>query len=229
MKKHLPRILCVIPTVPGDPFLDAFESVLAQTVKVDYVFFTFKKGSRTANMGAKMSGVMNDLLGKVKIEQFDYLLRVDADMILPPNFLQENLKDKPDYCGQSASAQIIKVSSFIKVFNGRFPWFNDDSYVLRKFIIEGYKFRKWTVRPICRRVGGSPHGAGYFVTRGLLQYQIGYTPLHSLASAVVTLKENKWGPLVILGYLWGLITRLRLDVASWTWTEQVKSIGRRFL
>lgn len=221
------KVLCVIPVLLGEEFVDALESVVKQTVKIDYVLLTFKKGPKVSKIGQKMSAVMNDALRKIRLKEFDYLLRVDTDMVLPQDFLEKNLKGNPDYVGNTAGAQIIRVSSFHKVFNGQFPLFSDDSYVIRKFKVEGYDVRaQYVVYPIFTRKGGSPHGSKYFVHRGLEQYRLGYTPIHIALSSMRLIKSGQlYGFFVALAYCFAWVFRVeKRDVFEWTRREQVKSI-----
>lgn len=44
----------------------------------------------------RVSKVLNEGLSHIRLEDFDYLLRVDGDVVLLHNFLEENLKGKPD-------------------------------------------------------------------------------------------------------------------------------------
>jgi len=55
-------------------------------------------------------------LEHVNLEDYDYLLRVDADIILPKRFIEENLKAEADYVGKAGYCMLIKVSPFLKVF-----------------------------------------------------------------------------------------------------------------
>jgi hypothetical protein len=108
------KILAVIPTLSDDP-ADTIKSLLKQTVKVSKILVAvgswklFQKlisdGMGTAEyfyvkpnfkepLGKRIAVALNYLLSQVRIEEFEYLLRVDADTILPNRFIEENLKGK---------------------------------------------------------------------------------------------------------------------------------------
>ena len=221
-KEDKVKILCVIPSLPEELSFKAIQSVLKQTIPVESVMILSKrvKGKTTAE---KVSKLLNDGLSHVRIEDFDYLLRVDGDTVIPPNFLEENLKDNPDLCGEAGYGMIIKTSTFKKVMNGKFHPESDDSYISYKFLMKGYKVTKWKVKPI-------PLGDANFkrvlkskIDRGLLMYKIGYEPFHVILSIRWSLRNI----FAIFGYFLGFLKREpKFDVSSFVWRRQIRRLLR---
>lgn len=231
-----PKILCVIPTRCQDLTFETLRSILNQTIIVDAIIIFPNSDTPGETVGQKVSWVLNTRLPYIKIEAFDYILRVDADTVLPANFIEENLKGEPDICGQSGCAMLIKTSTFLRVMNGKFHPLSDDSYTFYKFMKEGCSFQKWRVKPIVMRAGGLHHRASYFkkpkhhnvlrfYNRGKTMYRLGYEPLHVFGR----LRHSIWNAFAVFGYLIALIKHeKKFDVADFVWHKQVKKLMRLF-
>lgn len=218
------KILCVIPSLAEDLKMQTIRSILSQTYPVEMVIILPRRvEGRT--VAEKVSKVLNEGLSHIKIEDFDYILRVDGDTVLPPNFLEENLKDNPDLCGTAGYAMLIKVQSFLQAMHGRFHAKSDDSYTRYKFMKEGCTTSKYRIKPILLRKSGTKHGIMYFFNRGKSMYRLGYEPLHVFTSIRFTL----WNIFAIFGYLSSLFKReQRFDVAKFVWTKQIKNVASKF-
>ncbi|MHA1834850.1 MAG: hypothetical protein ACTSV7_12790 [Candidatus Baldrarchaeia archaeon] len=221
MKKQAPKILCVIPSLPEDLSSLTLKSVLKQSIPIEMLVVLPKK-VRGKNVSAKVSKVLNESLQHIKIEHFDYILRVDGEVVLPPNFLEEALKEKPDLYGAAGYAMLIKVGPFLKVMKGRFHPESDDSYTCYKFMQSGCKFiRRYKVRPILLRKPGRHHGVRYYINRGEIMYKVGYEPFHVL----ISFRWDLWNIFAVFGYFMALLKRERkFDVAKFVWGKQVKRL-----
>ena len=151
------KVLCVIPSVPSHLNSATVSSILQQTYPVDMILILPRK-VEGKTVAERVSKVLNEGLSHVRLEDFDYLLRVDGDVVLPHNFLEENLKGKPDLCGGARHAMLIKVSPFLKLMNGKFHPKSDDSYTVYKFMKEGCRIKKRKVQPILLRQAGLHQG-----------------------------------------------------------------------
>jgi len=217
------KILCVIPSLPSDLHFSTIQSILTQTVPVHMILILpcEVKGKTVAE---KLSKVLNEGLSHIKLEDFDYILRVDGDVILPCNFLEENLKGEPDLCTGAGYAMLIKVKTFIRIMRSKFHPENDDSYTFYKFMKTGCKVIKYRIRPVLLRKSGVHHGLKYFLNRGITMYKLGYEPFHVLASF-------RWASrnvFAVFGYFIALLRReKKFDVADYVWMKQVnKLIGK---
>ena len=113
----------------------------------------------------------------VKIEKFDYLLRVDADTILPKDFIEKNIASGNRAMGYGY-AQLIEVKSFIKCMDGKFNPEHDDGYIIEKFKFCGVSASwDYVVKPILKREMGNHHGSEWFLAQGELKYKYGWEPL----------------------------------------------------
>ena len=102
-----PKILAVIPTLADDPS-DTIKSLTKQTVKVSKILvavgswklyqklisngigiaeYFYVKPYFKDPVGKRIAVALNCLLSKVRLEEYEYLLRVDADTILPNLFI----------------------------------------------------------------------------------------------------------------------------------------------
>jgi len=215
-----PKILCVIASLPSDFNLAVLKSVFQQSVPVDVIVLLPKKISGETVV-EKVSKVLNDGLQHIKLEDFDYILRVDSDTVLPPSFLEENLKGKPDLCGGAGYAMVIKTSTFLRIMKGKFHPKSDDSYTCYKFMKENCNVGKNRVTPILLRTSGKHHGITYFFNRGKAMYRLGYEPFHVLASFRWALGNI----FAVFGYFAALLKReKKFDVADFVWRKQVRML-----
>ena len=182
------KILCFIPALPSEISLSTIRSIADQTTSVSAICILTKIAPKTLPFPAKISYVVNEWLKTVRLECFDYLLRVDADTVLPVNFIEVNLVGYPDVVGYGP-AQLIKVSSFLKFMGGRFHPDHDDGYVIFKFKALGLNVKTiYTVQPMINRVSGKHRGCGWHVDQGVLHYRYGYDILYEHLIVL-----GKWG------------------------------------
>lgn len=189
-------MLGIIATLPHDLHVRTLMAVLNQTHPVAMVLILPAESSKS-NVAEKVSEVLNEGFGHIHLEDFDYILRVDGDTILPTNFVAENLKDEPDICGQAGYALLFRVKPFLSLLGGNLNPESDDSYITAKFLSAGLKVTKWKVRPILLRKSGGSHGCAYYLHRGKVMYKLGYEPVHVFASIL----NDKKNVFAIAGYI----------------------------
>ena len=69
--------------------------------------------TKTKSEPAKAQGlqdVLKEIIGKIDLATFDYILKTDGQVVLPEDFLEQNLKNQPDTL-TSGACQIVKVES----------------------------------------------------------------------------------------------------------------------
>jgi len=212
----LPRIICVIPALPSEVKLSTLRSIFSQTIPVDYTILLTKKVQEKLRFPVKISLVLNEMLKDLKLENFDYLLRVDTDTVLPDNFIEENLKLDLDVLGWGC-AELVKIDPFLKVMGGQFHPEHDDGYIHVKMRQVGLKSSQegYAVKPICIREPGKHHGNNWFFAQGVLDYQYGFDPAGTLYNAFAVF-GLRYAPSVVYGYIYGVINPKikRFDVAS---------------
>ncbi len=238
----VPKILAVIPTLADDPS-DTIKSLMEQTVKVSKILvavgswrlyqklisngigiaeYFYVKPNFKDPIGKRVAVALNYLLSKVCLEEYDYLLRVDADTILPNRFIEENLKADADYVGKAGYAMLLKMDCFIKFFNGRFVEVGaEDSYIGLKLLSQGCSVKPWILPPKLKRKSGSHHSWMYYFVRGTEMYKLGYEPIH----VIEVLRRDFRNLFTIIGYVTAMLKRIkRYDIASWVFKAQLKRL-----
>jgi hypothetical protein len=172
---------------------------------------------------AKVSDVLNDGLSHIHLENFDYLLRVDGDTVIPPNFLEINLKEHADCCGRTGCAMLIKVSTFLRLMNGKFHPELDDTYLGLKFMKEGATVIGWKVGARHRSVVRD--NINEYSNRGKLMYKVGYEPVHLVQSLVHVHFWTIRDVFTVWGYFVAAIKRTpKYEVADYVFNRQVKRL-----
>jgi hypothetical protein len=159
--------------------------------------------SKKPSVSEKVSDVLNEGFSHIHLEDFDYILRVDGDTVLPNAFLAENLIGEPDICGQAGYALLFRVKPFVDLLDGKLNPESDDSHILARFFSAGLKVTKWNVEPMLMRRSGGGHNVSYYLHRGKVMYKLGYEPVHVLHSILID-KRNVFS---IAGYIRAWIKR----------------------
>ena len=218
-----PRILVIIPALPNENLSATLESIKKQTIKVEKIVITRERG-KGKTLGARISYVLNRVLEREDLQIYDWLLRVDADCILPENFIEKNLEklemENADVLGYGY-AQLIRVKTFLEVMRGRFDPRQDDSAVHYWFLYYGRNVvREYAVPPILRRKSGKGYYK-YFLARGEMQYRMGFEPVHVFAKILISLM-NVFG---IFGYLKAMFKRVeRFEFADFVKYQQLREL-----
>ncbi len=162
---------------------------------------------------AKISKVLNNMLEYINIEKFDYILRVDADIILPLDFIEKNITSGQHAIGYGY-AQLIEVKSFIKCMGGKFNPEHDDGYIIEKFKFCGVPASwDYVVKPTLKRQMGFHHGSKWFVDQGSLKFMYGWDPIG--IGLYVLKKFSPYSFLEAYGYFCALFKRKkRFDVST---------------
>ncbi|MEM3828673.1 MAG: hypothetical protein QXP36_05620 [Conexivisphaerales archaeon] len=173
-------------------------------------------------LGKRIATALNYALSMVNLNSYDYLLRVDADTVLPKRFIEENLKVNADYVGKAGYAMLLKMGCFLRIFNGRFvETAFEDTHMGLKLLCQGYSVLTWALPPILKRKSGAHHTWRYYFTRGIEMYKLGYEPAH-VAEVVRYDIRNIF---TILGYFTAIIKRpKRYDFAGWVFRAQLKRL-----
>ncbi len=245
MRTMAPRILAVIPTLADDP-TETIESLMRQTVRVskilvavgsralyqkliqkyahaaEHVEFVYVRPNLRDPLGKRVAAALNRALSGVRLETYDYLLKVDADAVLPESFIEENLKAGAECVGKSGYAMLLKMDCFIKSFGGRFAEVGaEDSYVMLKLLSEGRSVKPWVLPPKLKRRSGARHSWRYFFARGMELYKLGYEPVH----VVETVRHDIGNLFTVVGYVTALLRRVeRYDTAYWVFRAQLKRL-----
>ncbi len=251
------KIIAVIPTLNDDP-TETIRSIISQSVRVSKILavigskslydklvtklepteYVYVKPDFSQPLGKRVAVAINTALAKEALEEYNYILKVDAETILPRDFVKENLKNLPDFIGSGGSAMLFKTSAFLKAFGGKYPEvFADDTYLASKFLYEGYTVKRWLCSPQFKIREKDHHSYKHGLQRGIELYKLGYEPVHVLNyplefvydMAKRTFKINRFFP--VLGYFLAALRRVdRYEFAPWIFVMQVRRLiyGRQF-
>ena len=212
------KILCIVPALPNDLSPETVASIHNQTVPIDNLLIVSEKIVEDISFPAKISKALNNALANINLENFDYILRVDGDTVIPRNFVEANLKDHPHVAGDG-DAMLLHVPSFLSIMGGRFFDEQDDTYIRFRFAKEGLRSTDLKVQPLSRRKFGVKHDYTYFVERGEIFYRFGYEPLHVFAKVLLDVRNV----FLVFGYLKAALLRYkRFDVSDYVKRLQVK-------
>jgi hypothetical protein len=212
------KILCVIPALPSEVTLETLRSIWNQTIPVTETLILTEQPHEESTFPEKLCKILNNGLQHINLEGFDYILKVDADSVLPANFVEANLSDEPDVVGLGM-AMLIKTSTFTELMDGRFFEEQDDSYIRFKFASENRTSRDYSIEPVVARKDGAAHGIKYFVDRGTLMYKFGYGPVHVLSKLLLQPRNA----LLLVGYLKAWLQRKKMfDVSDYVKWYQVQ-------
>jgi hypothetical protein len=253
----LMKIIAVIPTLNDDP-TETIQSIISQSVgvykilavigskslynklatKLERAEYVYVKPNFSQPLGKRVAVAINTAFAKEVLEEYDYILKVDAEIILPRDFVKENLKNLPDFIGSGGSAMLFKTSAFLKALGGKYPEvFADDTYLASKFLYEGYSVKRWLCSPQFKIRGKAHHSYKHGLQRGIELYKLGYEPVHVLGyprefvydMAKRAFSIDRFFPVV--GYFWAALRRVdRYEFASWIFIMQVRRLiyGRQF-
>jgi hypothetical protein len=221
------RVLCVVPSLPENLKTETIRSILNQTYPIEMLVFLPKKVNEPRII-ARVTKVLNDGLSHLRLENFDYLLRIDGDTVIPRNFLEENIREQADCCGRTGNAMLIKVSTFLRLMGGRLNPLSDDAYLGLKFMAEGASVISWKVKASHQSIVHS--GLDDYLYRGKVYYMLGYEPIHFVLVHLIHAQAMSLKDVVsVYAYFFAAVRRTKkLDVADYVWRYQVKRLFENF-
>ncbi len=234
------RVLAVVPTL-NESIERTIQSIKRQTHPISAIGVVSAKGPLTEGVdlavvcqpnlgecvGRRVAKALNFLLQNVTLGDYHYILRVDSDVVLPPNFVEANLSIHGDIVGTCGYAMLIRVEPFVDNFAGRFPEVcADDSYLAQYSMSIGLNVVQWKVRPVLLRRSGAHQNWRYFYDRGLEMHRMGYEPLHVLFICFAETLRHDWRNLYSLpAYLFAKLTHdPQYTIAKWVWRRQVRRL-----
>lgn len=241
------RIFAVITTLDEDP-TETIKSINAQEIKVSKILvvvgsrkfyeklcskrtkqieFIFVKPDFSKSLGVRLGNAINVALAKVRIEDYDYLLKMDADIVLPIQFLSINLKVEADIIGRFGFCMLLKTSSFMKVLKGKWPeLITEDTYIEHFYSSLGYVVTDSMLPPNIQRQAGARYSWKDQYDRGISWYKMGYEPLHAFVGSFTGFRTNPRIVYAIFGYTGALIKRSeRYVFAAWLFRKQLEQFS----
>lgn len=238
------KILAVIPTLSDDP-TETINTLKLQNNPVSKILIgigskklfrklssqNFKKTQLihvepdfSQNLGARIGKAINEVLKGVALDDYDYLLKIDADTTLPANFIAANIKTNSDLTGIFGFAMLLKTSPFLTLLNGKWPEvLGEDTYIVHSYQRAGYSISNYLLPPTITRKTNF-HSWKYYFNRGFAMYKLGYEPLHTIALSS-DIREDRNTLFIIPGFISAIVKKeLRYEFASWIFKEQLKEL-----
>ena len=204
--------------MPDELNVQTLRSVADQTVPVTSTLLLTGK-SEAETFPAKMSQILNEGLQDVNLDNFDYLLRVDSDTVLPPDFIEKNIAGEPAVVGYGY-AMLIHIKTWRRLMDCKFHPEQDDSYIRFKFMFHKEKSVDYTVQPLNHRSSGKRHSVKYFFDRGMSMYKFGYEPVRVLSKILID-KRNLF---TVLGYVKATLKHpAKYEFAHWALHYQLRN------
>lgn len=221
----MPRVLTVIPTLRDYPSVtddlaqERDVEIVVAIVSSSRVLYEFlsRHGKSSAmifyvepslreHVGVRVGKAINYALRHFDLRDFDYLLKIDADVRLPPGYIKRCILLNADLVGMGPF-MLVKTEPFLKYLDGKWPQTSaDDAYIKLKFQSLGLKvYGELPGLVENRRRGGGDWRYYYF--RGIDDYRMGIDPI---LEAIIVLRlvrgRRRLLPLfTLLGYVAALV------------------------
>ncbi len=209
------KVLAVIISV--DPPRNLIESLKSQTLKPKKIIIANYRVPAKYSVGQRSAYAFNRAIRNVNLEEYDYLLKLDDDVILPPNFLEANV-GLADYVGEGR-AMILKIKTLLQIMGGNLKVMQcEDTYLLQSYYWLGAKIRYgWNVPPIdtiSHMESLASHLKKYWIDVGRAQYRFGIPIARYPVYFYFRAKQFgiRIALLTFVGYITGLVMR---DEKTW--------------
>lgn len=171
----------------------------------DKVKVIYMKPELAEHVGVRVGKAINRALNNIDLRKYDFLLKVDADVEMPLNYLERCLKLGADLVGLGPF-MLVKMEPFLKLLSGRWPEVpTDDAYVMMRFKAAGLRIAPWPEGLVLKRKAGGSWR--YYYYRGIYDLKIGFDPIKELFSAIsLVMHRRTLLPIfTLIGYLIAMI------------------------
>jgi hypothetical protein len=170
-------------------------------------------------VGERVGIALTIAFKRYDISRYDYILKLDSDVLFNEHFIEDNIKSGYDLVG-GGSAMLIKSSIFLKIFDLKWPISAiDDAYVIEAFKAKGYKVLEWNwaSKPISLR--SSHFSIARRFRAGIEMYRCGIPFVNLLYRVLLFIlrypKLIHTAMAMIIGFVIApLIKRRKYDIAS---------------
>ncbi|MEM4474635.1 MAG: glycosyltransferase family A protein [Candidatus Bathyarchaeia archaeon] len=226
------KILSVITTLKDDPKI-VITSLLNQTVKPQRIIVVcgtraiynkvsllkgklpvpleaiYVKPNMQEHVGVRVGKAINAALSTINLGEFNYILKLDADIILSRRCLEKSLGVSADLVGLGPF-MLVNMKPFIYLLGGKWPETPaDDSYICLSFISRGLKYEPLPQDVVVLKKGGVGGGWRYYFLRGVDDYRSGICPLRMfrIVLKLIRARRTLLPTFTFLGYLTALFKR----------------------
>jgi glycosyltransferase involved in cell wall biosynthesis len=162
----------------------SIEEEFSEKVRVIYV-----KPELTEHVGVRVGKAINHVLNNIPLHKYDFLLKVDADIVMPLNYVERCLKLEADLVGLGPF-MLVRMEPFLKLLGGRWPEVpTDDAYVMMRFKAAGLRIAPWPEGLVIKRKAGGSWR--YYYYRGVYDLKIGFDPIKEFFSVISLILHRK--------------------------------------
>jgi hypothetical protein len=179
--------------------------------------------------GLRVAKSLNRTLSEVPWRRYEYVLRIDGDSRIPPDFVQRAISEGADVVGSGASGLLFK-TRVLEAMGGRWPEVEpEDSYFIWKAQELGFSHRPPVVRGRGRAFGNK-YDADHFLSWGRNCYLLGFEPIYFTRLALASARSARRPAFLfaIPVYLDLFLMRSRrFDIADFVTRTQVLRLAGR--
>jgi len=155
------------------------------------------------HVGVRVAKAINQALRTLDLPAFDYLLKVDADVLMKTDYLEKCVSLGADLVGLGPF-MLVRVKPFLLLLRGKWPETPaDDAYVMMAFKARGLRVAPCPPDLLVRRKGGARGSWRYYYLRGVDDWRVGFDPIRELFAVLwLIIRRRSMLPLfTLLGYL----------------------------
>ena len=188
------------------------------------IIVTVGKPDKRLVTGEIVGRTMNDTLSKIRIGDYDFLLKSDDDIIFPPRFLEVNTQTDYDAMGRGAGL-LIRVEPFLKYVKKWDTTSLEDSYPFYALIINNRKvlISNWMLPAKLTKPSTEPSDFTRMWACGRDCYRIGFPfEVYAISQLVLakrgtTLKAKAAQLWAIVGYIYAFFLNLEKSPIAERW------------
>ncbi|MGC9069216.1 MAG: glycosyltransferase [Thermoprotei archaeon] len=148
------------------------------------------KPNMREHVGIRVGKAINEAFQQLNINDYDYIIKADADIDISYKFLETCIGLDADLIG-TGPFMVIRKEPFLKLCNGRYPETPaDDTYLILRFQSAGLKVARWPQGIKITRKGGTFGNWRYYFLRGMDYFKIGIDPIHVIRGAFHLIKNR---------------------------------------
>ena len=205
-------------------------SLESQTIAPSQIIIA-NKSFQDKNVGLRVAKAINAVMESVDPTKFDWFLRVDGDVILPPKWIEISINSGADVIGRGGYSLLVRMRAF-KAVNYRFPIFEkEDSMLILKLQSLGFESIPYLVKPkFLREPGrGTDKELTTFFKSGIWTWKMGYEPIHAVYNSLnaARVRRNPRYLLGVFGYAFAALTwSKKWDplVAKYVFRKQLRAL-----
>jgi len=167
------------------------------------------------SVGERVGIALTIAFKKMKIDEYDYVIKLDDDVLFDEKFVEDNIDADYDLVGYRG-AMILKSKRVIEILDGRWiPSPLDDALVIDVFRAKGCKILPWTWvhPPLYMKEPKDTFRRG--IRFGIELYRMGYPFMNLVLSIPYNATKRRMEIHVLMGILIGyIITHMRREKRS---------------